>query len=75
MRRGDALAAATALFELDESSIRCPYPIFDALREADPVAWVESLDAYVVTRYDLVVEVLRQPELFSSRYTTASARS
>jgi cytochrome P450 len=70
MRRGDALAAATALFDLDESSIRCPYPIFDALREADPVAWVESLDAYVVTRYDLVVEVLRQPELFSSRYTT-----
>jgi len=70
VQSGDVLAAATALFDLDEASVRCPYPIFDALREQEPVAWVERLDAYVVTRYDLVVEVLRQPELFSSRYTT-----
>lgn len=65
-----ARAAAVALFELEPASVRCPHPAFAALREAAPVAWFDQLDAFVVSRYDLIVEVLRQPERFSSRYTT-----
>src|SRR5450432_3166472 len=66
----EQFVAATALFELDPESVRCPYPIFAALREQAPVAWFDELDAFVVTQYDLIVDVLRQPDRFSSRNTT-----
>src|SRR4051794_22807458 len=66
----DARAAAATLFDLDPESVRCPYPIFGALREQAGVAWFDQLDAFVVSRYDLIVEVLRQPERFSSKSAT-----
>jgi cytochrome P450 len=66
----DARAAAVTLFELDPDSVRCPYPILDALREQAPVIWFDELEAWVVSRYDLIVEVLRQPETFSSKSIT-----
>jgi cytochrome P450 len=66
----ERFAAATALFALDPESVRCPYPVFATLRDEAPVAWFDELDAFVVTRYDLIVEVLKQPETFSSRHTT-----
>jgi cytochrome P450 len=69
----DALAGAASLFDLDPESVRCPYPIFAALRDEAPVVWVDQLDAFVVSRYDLIAEVLRQPDRFSSRYTTGRA--
>jgi cytochrome P450 len=69
----DALAAASSLFDLDPQSVRCPFPILDAMREASPVLWHDQIDAFAVTRYDLIVEVLRHPERFSSRRTTGPA--
>lgn len=63
-------AAASKLFDLDSETVRCPYPVFDQLREHDPVLWFDELEAFVITRYDLIVEALRKPELFSSRNTT-----
>src|SRR5260221_6978426 len=45
-------AAAAALFDLDPDSVRCPYPILDALREEAGVVWFDQLDAFVVSRYD-----------------------
>ena len=70
---GDALTAATALFDLEPGSVRCPYPIFDALRDESPVVWSDRLEAYIVSSYDLIVEVLRQPERFSSKRTVGPA--
>ena len=36
---------------------RDPYPVFAALQDAEPVAFVPSLDMWLVTRWDDVVDV------------------
>jgi len=43
-----------------------PYTYFGQLREQDPVHWNEKYAVWVVTRYDDVVWLLRNNELFSS---------
>jgi cytochrome P450 len=43
-----------------------PYPYFAYLRQSAPAQWQESLNAFVVSRYTDVAEVLRDPETFSS---------
>jgi len=43
-----------------------PYPSYAALRDAAPVHWVKQHGFWVVSRYDDVAGVLRQPEAFSS---------
>jgi len=43
-----------------------PYPGYAWLREHDPVHWSESLRAWVITRYDDVLEVFDRPARFSS---------
>jgi cytochrome P450 len=47
-------------------AIADPYPGYAWLRENDPVHWSESLRAWVVTRYDDVLEVFDHPARFSS---------
>lgn len=64
---------AHELFGLDPDRVRCPYPIFATLREQAPVAWFDELDSFVVSRYDLIQEVQRQPDVFSNRYATGPA--
>jgi cytochrome P450 len=46
-----------------------PYPALDLLRQHDPVHWSQELEAWVVTRYDLVQDCLRAPELINDRTT------
>src|SRR5215471_2414363 len=43
-----------------------PYPLYHELRRSDPVHWDPFLHAWVVTRYDDVVRVLRD---FSAKRT------
>ncbi len=43
-----------------------PYPFYAALRATAPACVVDPLGAWLVTSYDTVLEVLRQPELYSS---------
>ncbi|HEX9165078.1 MAG TPA: cytochrome P450 [Gemmatimonadales bacterium] len=43
-----------------------PYPVFHRLRREQPVVWVEPVGMWFVTRYDDVVQVLRD----SVRFTT-----
>jgi cytochrome P450 len=50
----------------DPELVRCPFPLYDVLREQDPIAYAEGLGAYVVTRYADAVEVLRDHETYSS---------
>src|SRR3990172_4155915 len=44
-----------------------PYPCYRVLRDSAPVFWSPSTNAWCVSRYDDVMFVLRNPELFSSR--------
>ncbi|MET1049133.1 MAG: cytochrome P450, partial [Acidimicrobiales bacterium] len=53
------------LFE--DAVVECPFGYFDELREADPVHRVEGTDAYLVTRLDLIKEVVADAGRFSSR--------
>jgi cytochrome P450 len=48
-----------------------PYEFYAALRREAPVYPVPGLGFYLVTRYDDVVAVLKQPELFSNRFAQA----
>ena len=44
-----------------------PYSCYRVLRDSAPVQWSPSTNAFCVSRYDDVMFVLRNPELFSSR--------
>ncbi len=44
-----------------------PYPLYRALREEAPVHRVAGRDMFCVARYDDVLQVMRSPDLFSSR--------
>ena len=48
-----------------------PYPLYDELRETHPVYWSEGWNAFLITRYDDVVAVLRDYRRFvnAGRYT------
>lgn len=50
----------------EPSLVRCPYPEYAHLRKDHPVQWLEGMQAYAITRYDDVLDVLKHPEDFSS---------
>lgn len=45
---------------------RDPYPIYSRLREDEPVAWVETVGLWLVTRWDDVDHVDTNPETFTA---------
>src|SRR5439155_884201 len=47
-------------------NVQDPFPLYARLRDHDPVHWSESLNAWVVTRYDDVIEIFNRPQTFSS---------
>ncbi len=53
---------------------RDPHPTLAALREREPVSWIEVLGGWLVTRYDLALAVMRDPVTFTvddERFSTA----
>ena len=46
--------------------INDPYPYFAELREKAPLFWMKSLQAHLLSRYEDVAYVLKNPALFSS---------
>ncbi|MFD7008477.1 cytochrome P450 [Rhodococcus jostii] len=54
----------------EPSLVRCPYPEYARLRTEQPVQWLTGLNAYAVTRYDDVLDILRRAKEFSSRRQT-----
>ena len=63
------MAEASSAPDLDLKSrrnVQDPFPLYAWLRDHDPAHWSESLNAWVVTRYDDVVDVFDRPEIFSS---------
>ena len=55
------LGAAVTLAELDTD----PHPVLARLREHEPVSWLPALDGWLVTRRDLVMDVMRDPDTFT----------
>ncbi len=55
------IGAAVTLDELD----RDPHPVLARLRGHEPVSWLPSLDGWLVTRHDLVLAAMRDPETFT----------
>lgn len=49
-----------------DATLTDPYPMHEALREAGPVAWLSQYGVYAVARYDEVVHVLQNHEVFVS---------
>jgi cytochrome P450 len=56
----------SGLFTLDPEMLRCPHEAYRQLREERPVYYEPAVESYVVTRYDDVTGVLRDPDTFSS---------
>jgi cytochrome P450 len=42
-----------------------PHPLLARLRETTPVCWVPALDGWLVTRRDLAMRVMREPDAFT----------
>ena len=64
------LGAAVTVAQLE----RDPHPLLATLREREPVSWIQALDGWLVTRHDLVLEVMRSPTTFTvddPRFSTA----
>jgi len=56
-------------------NVQSPFALYRRLRDEAPVHWSEGLRAWVVTRYEDVVEILKRPERFASdRFRKVGAR-
>jgi cytochrome P450 len=56
----------------DPETLQCPWPHYAEMRATEPVFFVEPLNVYMVTRHDLVLDVIRDTEKFSSRFPGAA---
>jgi cytochrome P450 len=66
-RRASAMNSNADLFGLQsEAFFQNPYPVYHQLREQAPVYWCEAWGAWVITRHDDVLEVMRDHKRFSS---------
>jgi cytochrome P450 len=55
------IGAGAGLEQLDED----PHALLARLREREPVSWLPALDGWLVTRRDLAMQVMRDPETFT----------
>lgn len=62
-----------SLFDLE--TLVDPYPAYQELRDSEPVYFEAAMNVHVVLRYDLVREVIKDTETFSSRYDQFLAAS
>ena len=58
------------LLDLNPEAIACPHQVFAPMRDESAVQFIEETGCYAITRYDEVLEVVRDPERFSSRMPT-----
>ena len=52
----------------DEPTLVHPWDAYQTLRDNAPVFFQEAMNAYVVTRYDLIIQALRDTETYSSKF-------
>ena len=70
MSETTTVGGSVTLAELE----RDPYPVYERLREEEPVSWVESVGLWLVTRWDDVHLVDRTPELFTGETEPSTLR-
>lgn len=51
-----------------------PYPLYERLRDAEPVSWVESVGLWLVTRWEDVRTVDLSPDIFSAETEPSTLR-
>jgi cytochrome P450 len=56
----------------DPTTLQCPYPHYAKMRVEAPVHHVASLGMYFVTRHDMISEVIRDIETYSSQFGNTS---
>ena len=56
----------------DPQTLQCPFPHYAAMRATDPVHEVGGHGFYLVTNYDLVLEVVRDPQTYSNQFGQTS---
>jgi cytochrome P450 len=61
MSVGTTIGATIKVEDLE----RDPYPIYQRLRDREPVSWVEAVGLWLVTRWDDVEHVDLHPEMFT----------
>jgi cytochrome P450 len=52
----------------DPDALQCPFPHYARMRDEAPVIFNEPLGMYLVTRHDLVLQILRDPDTYSSAF-------
>jgi cytochrome P450 len=52
----------------DPETLQCPYPHYAQMRAECPVLAVPAIGVHLVTKHDLVMQVLRDPQTFSSQF-------
>src|SRR6267154_2376930 len=71
MRMSTTLAGRAPTSTLDpymDQALLNPWPLYRELREMGPVVWLEKYGMFALTRYDVVVKVLRDREAFPSSF-------
>src|SRR6476646_9283527 len=56
----------------DPVTLQCPFPHYAAMRAADPVHEVAGVGLFLVTRHDLVLDVVRDPVTYSNQFGGAA---
>lgn len=59
------------LFDRQQDALRCPYPIFDGLRDQASLVFDDGLGAWIATGYDTTRTILRDTENWSSLSPTS----
>jgi len=52
----------------DAEAVACPFPYFGDLREGDPIHLVDDSGVFLVTRMDLIKEIVADTDTFSNHY-------
>ncbi|HSN98473.1 MAG TPA: cytochrome P450 [Candidatus Nanopelagicales bacterium] len=52
---------------MSPEALRDPHPVLHRMRAEDPVHWAEALNVWILTRYDDVTGMLRDPRLSAQR--------
>lgn len=52
---------------LSSEQLENPYPLYEKLRQEEPITFSPEVGAWLVTRYNDLRSILSQPEIFSSR--------
>jgi cytochrome P450 len=61
-------ALASTLDPYTDQALLNPWPLYRELREMGPVVWLEKHRMFALTRYDVVLKVLRDWEAFPSSF-------